>query len=141
MSEYVARSLIMSSLTFVSALAERKVRDAQVRATINQKLIESGEKEKYDVWKNLFVHFVQIKRSSPSKVDRMRLERRNEAVLQGYAKNCECGSNYSFSAEIIKTKGLEHVTVDDLVAEITPKGRGTFGGHRFLFSCPCSECT
>uniref|UniRef100_A0A8C5JVW0 Transcription and mRNA export factor ENY2 n=1 Tax=Jaculus jaculus TaxID=51337 RepID=A0A8C5JVW0_JACJA len=25
--------------------------------------------------------------------------------------------------EVIKEKGLEHVTVDDLVAEITPKGR------------------
>ncbi|KAI0217875.1 Transcription and mRNA export factor ENY2 [Lamellibrachia satsuma] len=25
--------------------------------------------------------------------------------------------------EIVKQKGLEHVTVDDLVAEITPKGR------------------
>ena len=27
-------------------------------------------------------------------------------------------------ADIIKQKGLEHITVDDLVAEITPKGRG-----------------
>lgn len=27
--------------------AERKIKDAQVRATINQKLIESGEKERY----------------------------------------------------------------------------------------------
>ena len=26
--------------------------------------------------------------------------------------------------EIIKQKGLEHITVDDLVREITPKGRG-----------------
>ncbi|KPP78020.1 hypothetical protein Z043_102507, partial [Scleropages formosus] len=25
---------------------------------------------------------------------------------------------------VIKEKGLEHVTVEDLVAEITPKGRG-----------------
>lgn len=28
------------------------------------------------------------------------------------------------SPDVIKEKGLEHVTVDDLVAEITPKGRG-----------------
>lgn len=28
------------------------------------------------------------------------------------------------SSDVIKEKGLEHVTVDDLVAEITPKGRG-----------------
>ena len=27
-------------------------------------------------------------------------------------------------ADVIKQKGLENVTVDDLVAEITPKGRG-----------------
>ena len=31
-----------------------------------------------------------------------------------------------FSAEIVQNKGLEHITVDDLVAEITPKGRGEF---------------
>lgn len=27
--------------------------------------------------------------------------------------------------EVIKEKGLEHVTVEDLVTEVTPKGRGT----------------
>jgi len=27
-------------------------------------------------------------------------------------------------AEIVRQKGLENITVDDLVAEITPKGRG-----------------
>lgn len=32
-------------------------------------------------------------------------------------------NNVSFS-EVIKQKGLENVTVDDLVAEITPQGRG-----------------
>ena len=32
-------------------------------------------------------------------------------------------NNISFS-EVIKQKGLENVTVDDLVAEITPQGRG-----------------
>lgn len=31
-----------------------------------------------------------------------------------------------FFPEIIKERGLEHVTVEDLVAEITPKGRGMF---------------
>jgi len=29
-----------------------------------------------------------------------------------------------FIAEIVRQKGLENITVDDLVAEITPKGRG-----------------
>lgn len=28
-------------------------------------------------------------------------------------------------SEVIKEKGLEHVTVEDLVTEVTPKGRGT----------------
>ena len=27
-------------------------------------------------------------------------------------------------AEVIKTKGLEKITVEELVAEITPRGRG-----------------
>lgn len=30
----------------------------------------------------------------------------------------------SFFVEVIKEKGLEHVTVEDLMVEITPKGRG-----------------
>ena len=28
--------------------------------------------------------------------------------------------------EIVRQKGLENITVDDLVTEITPKGRGRF---------------
>lgn len=38
----------------------------------------------------------------------------------------ECGWRdelKSHCKEIVKRKGLEHVTVDDLVADITPKGR------------------
>lgn len=30
----------------------------------------------------------------------------------------------SFQIEIVKQKGLENITVDELVQEITPKGRG-----------------
>ncbi|NXA45486.1 ENY2 factor, partial [Nothocercus julius] len=63
-------------------------KDAQMRATINQKLIETGERER--------------------------------------AKLIECGWKDQLKAhckDVIKEKGLEHVTVDDLVAEITPKGR------------------
>ncbi len=32
-------------------------------------------------------------------------------------------------AEVIKTKGLEKITIDDLVAEITPYGRGASARH------------
>ena len=41
--------------------------------------------------------------------------------------------------EIVKQKGLEHVTVDDLVAEITPKGRGKF--HLFVSQSLCPFLT
>lgn len=34
-----------------------------------------------------------------------------------------CNIHSIFPSEIVREKGLEHVTVDDLVAEITPKGR------------------
>ena len=36
--------------------------------------------------------------------------------------------------EVIKQKGLENITVDDLVAEITPKGRGKH--HIMLYKLP-----
>uniref|UniRef100_A0A2K5Q944 Transcription and mRNA export factor ENY2 n=1 Tax=Cebus imitator TaxID=2715852 RepID=A0A2K5Q944_CEBIM len=71
-------------------------KDAQMRAAINQKLIETGERE------------------------------RLKELLR--AKLIECGWKDQLKAhckEVIKEKGLEHVTVDDLVAEITPKGRET----------------
>ena len=43
--------------------------------------------------------------------------------------NCRVGAsqtcdNTVYFSEVIKQKGLENVTVDDLVAEITPQGRG-----------------
>ena len=79
-----------------SAQAERKIKDAQVRATINQKLVETGEKEKL---KDLL---------------RTRL--------------VECGWREDLKAhckEVIKSKGLNHITVEELVKEITPRGRAT----------------
>ena len=69
-------------------------KDAQMRAAINQKLIETGERECL------------------------------KELLR--AKLIECGWKdqlKSHCKEVITEKGLEHVTVDDLVAEITPKGR------------------
>lgn len=75
-------------------LAERQQRDAQMRATINQKLVESGERER----------LMELLRT----------------------RLIECGWRDELKAyckEIVRQKGLEHVTVDDLVTEITPKGR------------------
>ncbi|GAA6233271.1 transcription and mRNA export factor ENY2-2 [Lates calcarifer] len=69
-------------------------KDSQMRAAINQKLIEMGERE------------------------------RLKEVLR--AKLVECGWKDQLKAhckDVIREKGLEHVTVEDLVTEVTPKGR------------------
>ncbi|KAJ0000124.1 hypothetical protein NQD34_011966 [Periophthalmus magnuspinnatus] len=69
-------------------------KDTRLKATVNQKLTEMGERE------------------------------RLKELLR--AKLTECGWKDQMKAhckEVIKEKGLEHVTVEDLVAEITPKGR------------------
>ncbi|ESN92064.1 hypothetical protein HELRODRAFT_181843 [Helobdella robusta] len=76
--------------------SEEKKREHQikVKATINQKLIESGERERL---KELL---------------RTRL--------------IECGWRDQLKLhckEIVKQKGLENITVDDLVSEITPRAR------------------
>lgn len=67
-----------------------------VRAQINQRLDETGEKA------------------------------RLKELLR--AKLVECGWRDELKAhcqEVIKSKGLEKITVEDLVAEITPRGRAT----------------
>ncbi|XP_022798975.1 transcription and mRNA export factor ENY2-like [Stylophora pistillata] len=71
-----------------------RIKDSQLSASINQKLVESGERE------------------------------RLKELLR--TKLIECGWRdklRSHCKDVIKQKGLENVTVDDLVAEITPKGR------------------
>ncbi|XP_034016676.1 transcription and mRNA export factor ENY2 isoform X1 [Thalassophryne amazonica] len=79
-------------------------KECQLRAAINQKLIEMGERE------------------------------RLKELLR--AKLVECGWKDELKAhckgklltnpriyDVIREKGLEHVTVEDLVTEVTPKGR------------------
>ena len=54
------------------------------------------------------------------------LFRRLKALLR--EKLVECGWRDQLKAhckEVIKNKGLEKITVEDLVAEITPRGRAT----------------
>ncbi|CAK4376086.1 unnamed protein product [Aphanomyces euteiches] len=78
------------------AYNHQRLRDEQVKETINQKLIESGEKE-----------------------------RLKEILRQ---KLIECGwrdEMRAYCKDLIKTKGIDQITVDDLVEEITPKGRAT----------------
>ncbi|MEJ1288285.1 ENY2 transcription and export complex 2 subunit [Cricetulus griseus] len=88
---------IMYLTMHVDVQVSKMNKDAQMRAAINQKLIETGERERLLSLKELL-----------------------------RAKLIECGWKDQLKAhckEVIKEKGLEHVTVDDLVAEITPKGR------------------
>ena len=77
------------------AQEERAKRDEQIRETIMAKLVETGEKDKL---KDML---------------RDRLQQcgwRDE--LKEYCK------------DVIRKKGLERVTVEELVADITPQGRG-----------------
>mmetsp|Transcript_1523 Transcript_1523/g.3690 ORF Transcript_1523/g.3690 Transcript_1523/m.3690 type:complete len:100 (+) Transcript_1523:152-451(+) len=78
------------------AAMDRNVLDAQVRASVNQKLEESGEKEKL---KELL---------------------RKKLIERGWRDELK-----DFCKEVIKSKGLEQISVEDLVAEITPRGRAT----------------
>ena len=79
-----------------SNMLERRKKDEQVRATIHQKLIDTGEKDRL---KNLL---------------RAKLE---ECGWRDELKN--------YCKEVIKNKGLEKITVEELVAEIAPRGRAT----------------
>ena len=74
--------------------ADRRAKDAQLRAQINEKLIKTGERE------------------------RLKNELRKRLI--------ECGWRDQLKAhckDVVREKGLENVKVEDLVAEITPKGR------------------
>ncbi|KAH3828048.1 hypothetical protein DPMN_129997 [Dreissena polymorpha] len=80
--------------TNMADLHDRKVKDAQMRATINSKLVETGERE------------------------RLKELLRTRLVECGWRDQLK-----QHCKEVVRQKGLEHITVDDLVAEITPKGR------------------
>eukprot|EP00941_MAST-03F_sp_MAST-3F-sp1_P000732 g732.t1 len=80
----------------METIAERRKRDAQVRATINQKLIDSGEKE------------------------RLKLFLRERLVECGWRDDLK-----EYCKDMIRNKGLEKITVEELVQEITPRGRAT----------------
>lgn len=73
---------------------ERLKRDEQIRETIMAKLVESGEK------------------------DKLKEMLRERLVQCGWRDELK-----EHCKEIIRRKGLEKVTVEELVAEITPHGR------------------
>lgn len=69
---------------------------AEVKSLLHQRLIESGEKE------------------------RLKEHLKTRLVECGWRDQLKLSAK-----EIIRQKGLEHVKLDDLIAEITPKGRAT----------------
>eukprot|EP01135_Chromosphaera_perkinsii_P011833 Nk52_evm24s2506 gene=Nk52_evmTU24s2506 len=80
--------------------AERKIKDARVRQEIHQKLVESGEKE------------------------RLKELLRTKLIECGWRDDLK-----SYCKEVVKSKGLDHVTVDELITEITPRARATVPEH------------
>lgn len=74
---------------------ERQKRDDQIRESIMTKLVETGEK------------------------DRLKEMLRERLVQCGWRDELK-----EHAKEAIRRKGLEKVTVEELVAEITPHGRG-----------------
>jgi enhancer of yellow 2 transcription factor len=74
---------------------ERQKRDEQIRETIMAKLVETGEKDK---------------------LKEMLRDRLSQCGWRDELKE--------YCKEVIRKKGLEKVTVEELVADITPQGRG-----------------
>jgi len=73
---------------------EQQFKEQQVRANIRERLVNSGEKQ--------------------------RLKDR----LQESLSNCGWREHVKeYCKEVINCKGLEKITVDDLVQEVTPKGK------------------
>jgi enhancer of yellow 2 transcription factor len=84
---------------------ERSKRDEQIRETIMAKLVETGEK------------------------DRLKEMLRDRLIQCGWRDELK-----EFCKDVIRRKGLEKVTVEELVAEITPQGRSKFTfNYSFFF--------
>ena len=83
---------------------ERKKRDEQIRETIMAKLVETGEK------------------------DRLKEMLRERLIQCGWRDDLK-----EYCKDVIRRKGLEKVTIEELVAEITPKGRGKLLLYNVMF--------
>jgi enhancer of yellow 2 transcription factor len=80
--------------TMAESAEERQKRDDQIRDTIMSKLVETGEK------------------------DRLKDMLRDRLIQAGWRDELK-----EYCKDVIRKKGLEKVTVEELVAEITPYGR------------------
>lgn len=75
---------------------DRQKRDVQIRDTIMAKLVETGEKDKL---KNM-----------------LRDGLTRTQWRDGFKEDCK---------DVIRQKGIDQVTVEELIADITPHGRST----------------
>ncbi|KAG3112015.1 hypothetical protein PI124_g8825 [Phytophthora idaei] len=76
--------------------ADRQRQDEEVKARISERLVQSGEKERLK-------ELLRLKLVECGWRDEMKL-------------HCK---------EVIRNKGIDQVTVEDLIEEITPKGRAS----------------
>ncbi|TMW59016.1 hypothetical protein Poli38472_007161 [Pythium oligandrum] len=76
--------------------ADRQRKDEEVKKRISAKLAESGERE------------------------RLKEMLRHRLIESGWRDEMK-----SYCKEVIRNKGIDQVTVDDLIDEITPKARAT----------------
>ena len=89
-----ARKFPEINSTMAESAEERQKRDDQIRDTIMSKLVETGEK------------------------DRLKDMLRDRLIQAGWRDELK-----EYCKDVIRKKGLEKVTVEELVAEITPYGR------------------
>ena len=89
-----SQSIRKVSITMAESQEERQKRDDQIRDTIMTKLVETGEK------------------------DRLKDMLRDRLIQAGWRDELK-----EYCKEVIRKKGLEKVTVEELVSEITPHGR------------------
>lgn len=110
--------------------ADRSRRDEQVKERISQKLVESGEKERLK-------ELLRQKLIECGWRDEMKTHCKGALVNAVVCLVCRlvpcCVTHCSLSmrnacwmqTEVIRNKGIDQVTVEDLVEEITPRGQGT----------------
>ena len=104
---------------------ERQKRDEQIRETIMAKLIETG-----NMLRSIYIQAMKSLSSwssslmtitySTGEKDKLKEMLRERLVQCGWRDELK-----EYCKEVIRKKGLEKVTVEELVADITPQGRGT----------------
>ncbi|XP_023228028.1 transcription and mRNA export factor ENY2-like [Centruroides vittatus] len=95
---------------------DRKLKDLQMKNASNQKLSEGGDRDSSQERKMRSV--INQKLVESGERERLKELLRTRLVECGWRDQLK-----AYCKDIVKEKGVENVTVDDLVAEITPKGR------------------